>query len=76
MGENPEVDLAYEMQQDETMPIVVHPDRSVPMSQHKPQPKLDDLKKKTPSPKEQDNVKGGRARRGGDDDLKDLEVER
>ena len=46
------------------------------MPQHKPAPKLDDLKKKTPSPKEQDSVKGGRARRGGDDDLKDLEVER
>lgn len=46
------------------------------MSQHKPAPKLDDLKKKTPTQKEQDSVKGGRARRGGDDDLKDLEVER
>ncbi|HWA15772.1 MAG TPA: hypothetical protein VG817_05025 [Gemmatimonadales bacterium] len=46
------------------------------MPQHKPAPKLDDLKKKTPTPKEQDAVKGGRKRRGGDDDLDDLEVER
>jgi hypothetical protein len=38
--------------------------------------KLDDLKKKAPSPQEADKVLGGRARRGGDDDLKDLEVER
>jgi len=40
--------------------------------------KLADLKKKTPSTKEIEGIKGGGGRRiaGGDDDLKDLEVER
>jgi hypothetical protein len=44
--------------------------------QTNPSPKLDDLKKKAPSPQELDKVLGGRARRGGDDDLEDLEIER
>lgn len=38
--------------------------------------KLDNLKKKRPSLQEADMVKGGARLRGGDDDLKDLEVER
>jgi hypothetical protein len=46
------------------------------MPQSKGTPKLDDLKKKAPTPRELDNVKGGQRRRGGDDDLDDLEVER
>lgn len=44
--------------------------------QNKGTTKLDDLKKKAPTPQQADQVRGGRARRGGDDDLKDLEVER
>lgn len=44
--------------------------------QNKGTSKLDDLKKKAPSPQELDQVRGGRKRRGGDDDLDDLEVER
>ncbi len=46
------------------------------MSQSKNKPKLDDLKKKVPTPQEADRIKGGVKRRGGDDDLDDLEVER
>lgn len=44
--------------------------------QNKGTPKLDDLKKKAPTPQEAEKVIGGKMRRGGDDDLKDLEVER
>jgi hypothetical protein len=44
--------------------------------QTKGTPNLNDLKQKAPTPQETDKVTGGRARRGGDDDLKDLEVER
>ncbi len=39
-------------------------------------PKLDDLKKKAPTAQEIERIKGGVKRRGGDDDLDDLEVER
>jgi hypothetical protein len=39
-------------------------------------PKLSDLRKQAPSTEEAGLVKGGGMRRGGDDDLKDLEVER
>jgi hypothetical protein len=44
------------------------------------QPQISDLPQKVDSPSiaadAAQNVKGGRARRGGDDDLDDLEVER
>ena len=46
------------------------------MSSKKPTDKLADLKKQAPTPQELDAIKGGKMRRGGDDDLKDLEVER
>ncbi len=39
-------------------------------------PKVTDLKKPDPSDTVADKLKGGGMRRGGDDDLKDLEVER
>lgn len=46
------------------------------MSRAKGTPKVEDLKKKAPTPQEAERVKGGARRRGGDDDLEDLEVER
>lgn len=39
-------------------------------------PKVTDLKKPDPSDLVADKIKGGLKRRGGDDDLDDLEVER
>jgi hypothetical protein len=38
--------------------------------------KLNNLKDKAPTPQDAAKVLGGKMRRGGDDDLKDLEVER
>lgn len=42
----------------------------------KEQGKLNNLKDKAPTPQDTAKVLGGKMRRGGDDDLKDLEVER
>lgn len=39
-------------------------------------PQIEDLKQDELAEQQADSVKGGAARRGGDDDLEDLEVER
>lgn len=45
-------------------------------SKKEKQGKLPNLPKPDPSPEVLEKIKGGALRRGGDDDLKDLEVER